>query len=312
MKNDDVMTLNDLLENVLPRLMKTSLTRPEMLFIQHGESVGTPLHNGSHVHETWELFWVMAGKLNFVCGSRERKQYAQHSLIIVPPGCWHVSIDCLKQSSDTQVMIMNLPSEENPYGICSVRSGPETNSRFPLSAEELEQWKKLLGESPRQIMERAVEGMQLGGWGRERALGFFRILFAGYAGILHQTPVRGIFAAGHHVGRAMSILYNRYFDSNLCVDSIAEEVGLSASHLSCCFRRETGRSLHQTLIELRLRRAAELLRHTVHNIGKISKSTGWRNQLYFSAAFRKRYGLSPTEYRTRHELSASDPVSDAP
>ena len=53
---------------------------------------------------------------------------------------------------------------------------------------------------------------------------------------------------------------------------------------------------------LRLSRAAELMKTSSDPIGDISVQCGYPNKLHFSRAFKKRYGISPREWRGQNQL----------
>ena len=86
---------------------------------------------------------------------------------------------------------------------------------------------------------------------------------------------------------------------------MAKEVGLSPTHLAASFKKATGQPLWQTLIGIRLDRANSLLQGGQYSIKEVAALTGWSNQLYFSSAFRRRYGHPPTAVRARTHSSAS-------
>lgn len=88
-------------------------------------------------------------------------------------------------------------------------------------------------------------------------------------------------------------------DQPLRVEDVARHVALSPSRLSHLFKQETGRSIMDTFNKMRLRHAANLLRYTSHSVEQIAALTGFSSVYYFSAAFKKYTGMSPTAYRTR-------------
>jgi len=65
------------------------------------------------------------------------------------------------------------------------------------------------------------------------------------------------------------------------------------------FREQIGVPPRQYLEELRLQRAAQLLRSTGLPVGEIAAETGYANAFYFSSRFRKMFGKSPSEYRLK-------------
>lgn len=82
-------------------------------------------------------------------------------------------------------------------------------------------------------------------------------------------------------------------------DGIARQVNLSPSRLRHLFKEETGQSPRLYLKELRLRRAAVLLRTTFLSIKEIAAEVGVSNPTYLSRAFTKHFGVPPTVYRNR-------------
>ena len=72
---------------------------------------------------------------------------------------------------------------------------------------------------------------------------------------------------------------------------------MSESSLLRAFKQATDRAPTQYLLDLRLRRAKNLLRNTSLNITEITFQTGFNDSNYFARQFRKRVGTSPHEYR---------------
>lgn len=113
-------------------------------------------------------------------------------------------------------------------------------------------------------------------------------------------------AGGQHVGmiqQAREYLDHHYMDPNISLGEVAAQVGHSPCHFSTVFSRETGLTFKDYLTESRLRKAKELLRMTTLRSSEISYQIGYNDPHYFSYVFRKRFGLSPKEFRlqTHHE-----------
>jgi len=85
----------------------------------------------------------------------------------------------------------------------------------------------------------------------------------------------------------------RYYDPELRVRDIARLLGLSQEELSRRYKRETGTTVRQALVRLRLERARDLLRQGMR-IKEVAIVTGWSTQHHFSNTFRKRLGLWPS------------------
>ena len=65
------------------------------------------------------------------------------------------------------------------------------------------------------------------------------------------------------------------------------------------FKRETQKTFHQTLSELRMNRAMLLLTTTNEKTAQIALAVGIPDPSYFSYAFKKHFGLSPSQARGR-------------
>ncbi|WP_432737520.1 helix-turn-helix transcriptional regulator [Maridesulfovibrio sp. FT414] len=101
----------------------------------------------------------------------------------------------------------------------------------------------------------------------------------------------------------LSSLMEEYFNKNISIEDIAELSGRSLSS----FKREFSRTYSTTparwIRERRLSWAAQLIRNSRKNITEISFESGYDSLSHFSSLFRKRYGMTPSEYRS--ELNSS-------
>lgn len=84
----------------------------------------------------------------------------------------------------------------------------------------------------------------------------------------------------------------------ITVSDIAENVGISRAHLNQSFQKELGLSAQKFLIDFRMHRAANYLASTALSVKEISNMVGYEDQLTFSKAFKKKFGMSPLNYRT--------------
>ena len=78
---------------------------------------------------------------------------------------------------------------------------------------------------------------------------------------------------------------------------MADELGLDRSYLHRIFKAATGASPQEYLLDLRIRKACDLLQRTDLSVSIISRSVGYEDTLYFSRLFKKKKGVSPTGYR---------------
>jgi LacI family transcriptional regulator len=94
--------------------------------------------------------------------------------------------------------------------------------------------------------------------------------------------------------------------NGLQVREVAEHVPLSRSVLQRRFQAIVGRSVHDEIIRVQLRKAEELLRETELPIGSIATKAGFNHQEYMGAVFKSRTGMTPREFRKRFRTDAVD------
>ena len=103
--------------------------------------------------------------------------------------------------------------------------------------------------------------------------------------------------------RVMKVVNAHITDSDLSVEQIANEVGLSRSHLHRKMKDLTGESTSDFVRNVRLKRAAYLLEGGKHSIAEVMYACGFDSPPGFSTRFKNFYGVSPTEYMKEHSYS---------
>lgn len=89
-----------------------------------------------------------------------------------------------------------------------------------------------------------------------------------------------------------------YNSQDISIQKIADELGVHRSYLSSIFKDFHKISPKEYLLEVRMKRAKELLKTTDQPIKIIAYSVGYLDPLHFSKAFRQYYDCSPSQYRT--------------
>ncbi|HZG85904.1 response regulator transcription factor [Paenibacillus sp.] len=84
---------------------------------------------------------------------------------------------------------------------------------------------------------------------------------------------------------------------DVSVKTIADRVYLHPVYLSKIYKAETGESLGDYIIRMRMERAHYLLKSTNKKIYEITLELGYQNPQYFSKMFKKFYGMTPNEFR---------------
>ena len=107
------------------------------------------------------------------------------------------------------------------------------------------------------------------------------------------------------VRRAIAFIDSRY-SYTISIEDVAHFVGVSRSTLCRMFIRYLEISPKEYLERYRIRKASALLRTTDLTVGSIATSVGYDNGLYFSKAFRRMTGQSPTECRMEARETGRD------
>lgn len=100
--------------------------------------------------------------------------------------------------------------------------------------------------------------------------------------------------------RIMMTINSHLNDSDLSVDMIAEEVGISRVHLHRKMKELTGQTPHDFIRNIRLKQAANLLANRGMNVTEVMYACGFSNSASFSTVFKKFYGMSPRDYMREH------------
>jgi len=106
---------------------------------------------------------------------------------------------------------------------------------------------------------------------------------------------------GHSVIERVKAYIHEHIRESVSREEVAGAVFLNAAYLSRLFKRETGVSLSDYIIRIRLERARELLVTTNYKISHIAEMVGYESFPHFTRIFKKMVGVGPHHYRTQHQ-----------
>ena len=103
-----------------------------------------------------------------------------------------------------------------------------------------------------------------------------------------------------YVKKAIEYIEQNYANPNLSIYEIASYLEISEGHISRLFHKETNYTLAGYITSIRLENAKKLLCKHNCRISEAAEQTGYTSVAYFSSLFKKRYGLTPSEYQNQN------------
>lgn len=100
--------------------------------------------------------------------------------------------------------------------------------------------------------------------------------------------------------KIMKTVNERLSDSDFNVEALASEVGLSRVQLHRRVKEITGITIGEFIRNLRMQQAAKLFEQGDVTVSQVTYAVGMVNPNHFSAAFKKYFGVTPSEYMAKH------------
>ncbi|MCR4467263.1 AraC family transcriptional regulator [Burkholderia sp. SCN-KJ] len=176
------------------------------------------------------------------------------------------------------------------------RTGLQSDLWFASAALRMDVIDDLLTQIVRSLHEDAVAGMPQGPTYAEAlgAAALHRMLH------LEARPQAKQYAHEAMMRRAGEYIRDN-FQGPLTLTAVADAVGYPGDLYSFIrsFRKANGLTPHQYIIESRLQAARRLIEHGRCDVTEAALDCGFSSASHFSATFRKRWGVSPSELKPR-------------
>ena len=244
-----------------------------------------------HCHPYFELFYSESGACSFFTGSNMFDLHAG-DMILIPPEVFHYTrypAGACKRSNvffrrgdlDARTASL-LPGGESFLGETRILRVPEA-FRGQVS-----------GLVARMIRENRISDSR-SALLLEMMLNELLLLLARECDGLCDLP-DAIHTTDSQIVRAAQFMGEHYME-DISMADIASAAGYSPNYLSRKFREAAGIGVHEYLVFVRLQRAALELVTTDDFITDIALRCGFSDGNYFKDAFKKKYGVTPREYR---------------
>ncbi len=230
-----------------------------------------------------ETYRVEAGDIFLIQGNTEHFFQARHKIemfnIMFDDGCLQERLRSLRSMAGFNAFFLFEPAYRNRH---------KFQSRLHVSPEGMRPLRSVLQQMAEEAQARRA------GWDLvlfAKLLEIFVFISREYASGQNRM-VRSLC----HLGELIGQLESRY-QEKWTIERIARSVSMAPSTLLPIFKRVTGYSPIEYLLQVRLAKAAELLRSESLTISEIAEMCGFADSNYFTRQFRKHYRISPRDYR---------------
>ena len=276
------------------KTIKTS----EVSFVFDAVCLPPDLQIPLHSQASWELSCIITGEGTRLL-SDVSEPFAEGEVVMIPSGvqhCWYFN----KDKTDENGNIENI----------TIFFNTDFLNNVALCFREFSEHIRQLIESPNAIIfsgevrERIYSLMlRMRGEGVEkRVLTFMEILLIisedRTGRIIMNTKAR---SKGEVRMSQIRSFVNCNYGREISIDEVVAHVGMNKSAFCTFIKKETGLTFTNYVNEIRLNLAAASLKETELTISEIGASVGLTDTPYFCRIFKKKFGMTPTEYRRKKD-----------
>ncbi len=246
---------------------------------------------GHHCHSCYELFYVRSGACRFLIDDRFHDLGAG-DFILIPPMVLHYTryvfgacvrtVILFRREDAASDVLTCLPGSARFLAEASVFRIPSPDAPGAERLMDALSEEERRGDAFSPVMRRCLLNTLLTTCARLCAFS------PGTAGDL-QTSDGQVLKAARYISE-------QYMHPTTTAD-VAAAVGFSPNYLSRKFRLSAGIGLHEYIVFVRLHHAAQELIATGDSITDIALRCGFSDSNYFKDSFKKKYGVTPREYR---------------
>lgn len=258
-------------------------------------------HISFHHHEYYEFYFFLEGDVVYQIGSEQYLlQYGDY--LLIPPGMPHRPDF---RSTDTPYRRFVLWLSKDFYDQL-LASSPEFSYGFDYVKQE-----KQYRFQTDFITSQNIQGLLMDLLEEKNSSRSFRdlhIRMMAASFLLHIN--RLIYDACHKISPSYeNVLYlnvcdyiNNHLEEDLSLDQLAAFFYVSKYHISHIFKDNMGISLHQYVVKKRLQASKNGILSGIP-FNQLIYQFGFHDYTSFYRAFKKEFGLSPTEFREQHQLT---------
>lgn len=115
--------------------------------------------------------------------------------------------------------------------------------------------------------------------------------------VMHTIQDNRLAQTNSLVSESLKYLEENYKHPEMSLKFMSNYLNVTPSYFSSIFKKETGKSFIDTLTEMKMNQAKDLVLTTDYKMYEIASECGYEDQHYFSYSFKKHFGVSPTKMR---------------
>lgn len=235
-----------------------------------------------HTHFTYEIFFVVSGKLKIV--TEAYSKCYQESILIIPPKMKHVTFPIEGES-----YCLLFYFEKEPEWIFNIKKpGSDSVYELPISKDIAFYIQKLSEKS-----------LQNTNYAEKDAEHLTALIFSDVFELIKskENLVRSYNERRFKNISAIESFINRNINNKFTLTDVSKSIHLSSRQITRIIEKEYGYTFSRLITEKRLAIAVALLKNTDLKISEISEQTFYGNESYFYTVFKKKYNVSPLQYR---------------
>ena len=242
-----------------------------------------------HRHDYHELIWTRAGEGRHLIDG-EPSPVTAGTVTVIGRGQVHV-FERARGLTGAVVRFTDELLQTSPSWLLGGRAA-HTVAVPPSDVERLEATIDILAAESRRPPDPCSAGLQ-----RHFLSGLLLWIERWYDAARTQQREAG--DAELQLYRRFAQLLERDFARHHDAAHYADALGVPPSALSRALAQATGRTTKELVTDRVMLEAARLLRYTPLSVGEIAFRAGFGDQLYFSRAFKRHYGVAPSAYREK-------------
>ncbi len=284
--------------------MDNPFTKLNLFAYHHSEYSGIRPDMEPHSHNTLELYYVIDGQVEIFYmpqqgSSAETITLYPKDFALIRPNVYH-SINTHTENLkvyNLELTVNAAPPRNNCFEYLATNAYV---NQFPVAISILEKWKDILVFSDTQNTAHILRKFK--NYPEKNSDPYFAAnleidLKRLFIEVI-QCSQENIVTSGYnvYVRKAIKFIETNY-RRDITVKNVADDLGISASHLQRIFKQAYGKTILGFLNEVRINKAKQLIIDTNMSIAEISENIGFNSTQAFNARFKDFVGLSPVNFR---------------